>query len=540
MAVDWPNPVESTNDMTTSHHTLDMPLEELEDLKYVLDVSTIVAITDKQGIIAYANDAFCKISKYSRQELLGQNHRIINSGYHPHEFFKEMWATIGSGQVWRADIKNKSKDGTYYWVDTTLVPFLDSDGKPHQYIAIFHDITHQKQAEEEVQILNGELEQQALKRTLELQNEIALRQDTEKTLQLNEERFRSLVGVVQDYSILMLDPEGYILTWNEGAERIKGYPASEVIGKHFSIFYPPEVVRTSFPEQELEISKTQGRFEDEGWRVKKDGSQFWANVVITAIYNREGKLMGYSKITRDLTQRKALEQESLKRNQQLEAVNKELEAFSYSVSHDLRTPLRSIEGFSQRILKTKSDQLDGEGKEYLGYICESSQEMAQLIDDLLNLSRLSRAEFRKERINLSELAQETLEQFREQETGRSVETHIQEGLYAEVDPHLLRVVFKNILGNAWKFTGHKPNPVIEFGQTEQDGKKVYFVRDNGAGFDMAYASKLFGAFQRLHDANEFPGTGIGLATVQRIIHRHGGSIWANSAVNEGATFYFTL
>ncbi|MGB7542146.1 MAG: ATP-binding protein, partial [Burkholderiales bacterium] len=219
---------------------------------------------------------------------------------------------------------------------------------------------------------------------------------------------------------------------------------------------------------------------------------------------------------------------------------KELEAFSYSVSHDLRAPLRHIDGFGQILLEDYAGKLDDEGRRHLQRVREASQRMAQLIDDLLNLSGITRAEMRRETVDLSRMAEMAAEALRKTDPQRAAEIVIEKGLTAEADERLLRVALDNLLGNAWKYAGKRPRARIEVGRTDRDGKTAYFVRDNGAGFDMAYAHKLFGAFQRLHSVSEFPGTGIGLATVQRIIHRHGGQIWAESAVDKGATFYFTL
>ncbi len=231
-------------------------------------------------------------------------------------------------------------------------------------------------------------------------------------------------------------------------------------------------------------------------------------------------------------------------NRELEATNKELESFSYSVSHDLRAPLRSIDGFSQILLEDYADELDEEGRDYLGRVRASSQRMGRLIDDLLSLSRVTRGAIRRERVSLSALAEEVAEGFREANPDRGVEFSAQRGLEVWGDPRLLRVALVNLIGNAWKFTEKEPEARISFGMDEKLSQRslvpIYYVRDNGAGFDMTYADKLFGAFQRLHAADEFEGTGIGLATVQRIVRRHGGQIWAEGEVGRGATFYFTM
>lgn len=225
---------------------------------------------------------------------------------------------------------------------------------------------------------------------------------------------------------------------------------------------------------------------------------------------------------------------------ELEVANKELEAFSYSVSHDLRAPLRSIEGFSEFLLEDYADKLDAQGKDYLQRVCEATERMSELIDDLLSLSRVTRMEMRRETVDLSVLVQSIADNLQHTTFVRQVEFVIAEGLIVNGDRRLLRIVLENLLGNAWKFTGKLPQARIEIGVTQDEGQQAYFVLDNGAGFDMAYADKLFGAFQRLHSMTEFPGTGIGLATVQRIIHRHGGRVWAKGAIGQGAAFYFTL
>jgi signal transduction histidine kinase len=224
----------------------------------------------------------------------------------------------------------------------------------------------------------------------------------------------------------------------------------------------------------------------------------------------------------------------------LELANKELESFSYSVSHDLRAPLRSIDGFSEALAEDYADKLDAEAKDFLQRIRAGTQRMGQLIDDLLNLSRVARSEIKADQVDLSTLAHIIATELRKTNPGREVEFLVDKGITAIGDRRLLRIALENLIGNAWKFTAKRPSARIEFGVNGDNGLRTYFVRDNGAGFDMEYANKLFGAFQRLHKTTEFNGTGIGLATVQRIIHRHSGCIWAEAKVEQGATFYFTL
>lgn len=235
-----------------------------------------------------------------------------------------------------------------------------------------------------------------------------------------------------------------------------------------------------------------------------------------------------------------LESRIAQRTAQLEVANKELEAFAYSVSHDLRAPLRGIDGFSQALMEDYGDQLDASGRHYLSRVRAGTQRMGLLIDDLLRLSRVSRAQMERTPIDLTAMARGVLEELRQQDPGRAVDIEVAEGLSATGDPQLIRVVMDNLLGNAWKYTGKRERARIQVGSCGADGEVAFFVKDDGAGFDMAYAHKLFGVFQRLHGAEEFPGTGIGLATVSRIVHRHGGRIWAEGEPEKGATFYFTL
>ncbi len=356
----------------------------------------------------------------------------------------------------------------------------------------------------------------------------------------SEEQMRLLLDGVKDYAIFMLDPEGYIASWSPAAERLKGWTSDEIIGRHFSIFFPKEDAEAGKPERELRLALQHGRWEDESWRVRKDGSPFWANVVITPLYDATGALRGFAKVTRDLTDRKRAEDELRAAKESAEAANRELETFSYSVSHDLRSPLRGIDGFSKVLLEEYAAKLDDRGKEYLTRVRAAAQRMGMLIDDVLRLSRLTRTEMRREEVDLSALGREVVAESRAVQPDRQVEVTVQDGMTAMGDPVLLRQALANLVDNAFKFTRTAPRPRIEIGMTDDLGCVAYFVRDNGAGFDMAYSGKLFGAFQRLHSANEFPGSGIGLASVQRIVHRHRGEVWAEGRPGEGATFWFTV
>jgi len=266
------------------------------------------------------------------------------------------------------------------------------------------------------------------------------------------------------------------------------------------------------------------------------------------VQERTGKLAASNaELIREVAERKRAEDDIrnlnsqlVQRSAQLEASNKELEAFSYSVSHDLRAPLRGIDGFSQAVLEDYDEKLDESGRSYLQRVRAASQRMSQLIDAMLNLARLTRAEIHTKTFDMSDIVNGILEDLQKIEPKREVECVVANNLFATADPQLIRAVLENLLGNAWKFTRQQPNPRIEFGHGQYKGQAAYFVKDNGAGFDMTYAHKLFGTFQRLHAYTEFPGVGVGLATVHRIIQRHGGQIWAEGVVDEGAIFHFTL
>jgi light-regulated signal transduction histidine kinase (bacteriophytochrome) len=278
----------------------------------------------------------------------------------------------------------------------------------------------------------------------------------------------------------------------------------------------------------------------EAVRKRMDGEEVDVSVTISPIRDVRGRFIGASHVARDISDRKRAERAAVAAREATEAANRELEAFSYSVAHDLRVPLRGIDGFSQALLSRHADSLNDEGRHYLHRVRESTQRMAALINGLLSLARINRSNLKYESVSLTEIGLAVALRISAIQPERKVQFVVAEGLCARGDRRLLEAVLENLFSNAWKFTSKRENARIEFNRYDEDGKHGFLVRDNGAGFEMAHASKLFGVFQRLHTQREFEGTGIGLATVARIVERHGGRIWAEGKALEGATFYFTL
>jgi PAS domain S-box-containing protein len=371
---------------------LQRSLKDLADFKFALDSSSIVAITDTQGTITYVNDKFCELSQYSKEELIGQNHRIINSGYHPKEFFQHLWSTISKGQVWQGEIKNRAKDGTFYWVATTIVPFLNAHGKPYQYIAVRSDITNRKQAEAELLELNSTLEQRVEERTAQLQE-----------------------------------------------------------------------------------------------------------------------------------------------------ANKDLEAFAYSVAHDLRAPLRGIQGFAEVLVEDYGEQLDETAHEYIHYITQGTERMNQLISDLLAYSRLSREQIRLKPIELNKVVAEAQAQLEADLRACQAQITVAPNLPSVLGHRSVLIqIVANLLSNAIKFVAPGIQPQIRvWAQTQDDWVRLW-VEDNGIGIEPAHQQQIFGVFERLHGIEAYPGTGIGLAIVRKGAERLGGKAGVESTPNQGSRFWIEL
>ena len=420
---------------------------------------------------------------------------------------------VEQGKEFLLELQLITAKGRLIWVETTGRVLLQ-DGHAVKVLGAFQDITERKRTEE---------------------------------LRLSSAYHRSLLEASLD-PLVTIDAKGKITDVNAATEKVTGRRRGELISTDFSDYFTePDKARAGYQKVFRE-----GSVMDYALEIRHLNGHITPVLYNAAVYRDEaGTVIGVFAAARDITElnkaeqeiqklNRALEARVVERTAQLEAANRELEAFSYSVSHDLRSPLRSIVGFSQALWEDYADKLDADGIDSLKRIVSATQRMGQLIDDLLNLSRVTRTEMKHEQVDLSIIASRAAARLKDSEQERQVEFVIADGLVAEGDERLLNIVLENLISNAWKFTGNSPHAVIEFGMTRHDGKPEYFVKDNGAGFDMAYADKLFSPFQRLHSSKEYPGTGIGLATVKRIINRHGGRVRITGEPGKGTVVYFTL
>jgi PAS domain S-box-containing protein len=399
-----------------------------------------------------------------------------------------------------------------------------------------------------------------------LEQAAGARRAAEESLRSSEERFRLLVQGAWDYAIFMLAVRGWVASWNLGAERLTGYAPGDVLGRDYRALFTEQDAAAGLPERLLERAAASGHVEDRFVCERKDGTRIWANAALTALRHEDGRLRGFVMVTRDVSERRRAEQaihqlnsELRTLNQELEqrvaertaaleagnhelrAANAELESFSYSVSHDLRAPLRAITGFARILQEEHGHELPPAARDHFRRIQDGARQMGQLVDDLLAFSRLQRQAMAPQPVDLGELVRRAWSELAGRHGDRKVELLAGDLPVVEGDPSLLRQVLLNLLDNALKYTRQREVALVEVGWgRDDDGREGLFVRDNGVGFDMRYADKLFKVFERLHRAEDYEGTGIGLALVERIVARHGGQVWARGEPGRGATFWLSL
>jgi len=467
------------------------------------------------------NPAAETIFGYTREEAIGKNayDLIINNSIKPQ--IEGVWNALISDSGGNKNTNdNITKEGKIIVCEWYNTPQKNVNGDVIGISSLVQDITDRVQTQQELEKHRLNLEELVAARTEEIHDQALI------------------IDQIHD-SVVTTDLEGIVTSWNRGAEKMFNYSATEAIGKNISLVYPKDQHRYMLTEI-IPSLKEKGELDTEVTMQRKSGERFFALLSLSVRRDINGNPAGLIGYAIDITDRKNTEKKLLAQQKALEAANKELEAFSYSVSHDLRAPLRAIDGFSAELLNNYYHLLDDQGKDYFQRIRKSAQRMADLIDDLLQLSRVTRHQFHKEPVSLSLLAQDIIQKYKYENPDRTIDIEIEDNLDVEGDAGLLRIALDNLISNAWKYTEKAESPKIELFHKKINGGITYCIKDNGVGFDMRYVNKLFGAFQRLHKSEEFSGNGIGLATVSRIISRHGGKIWAEGVVNQGATFYFTL
>lgn len=531
-----------------------------------------IFITDGSGNVEYVNPKFTSVTGYSPAEIVGKNPRVLQSGSHSPAEYKDFWATIASGRVWQGEFHNRRKNGELYWEQSIVSPIVDQAGSITGFVALKEDITEKKAIDRAFRsvsrlyqvlgdinaeivravdedalfsevchiIVESDLFQMAwvgmLDRASGTVNAVAQCGDSgdylaglKINIHESEGGLEPTAAAIREgryVAVNDIQHDPTAAAWQDKALQ-QGYRASVV--------FP--LRKSGQPVGAISLYASDARVLSEDVLQLLDGLEYNISYALDSLAGKRLQALAEQQVR---TLNADLERRVAERTQQLDQANKELEAFSYSVSHDLRAPLRSIDGFSSALLNTYSGQLDAKGQDYLERVRRASQRMGDLIDDLLYLSRVTRSEICREPVDLSQMALQIVNELKESAPERVVKFIIAEDVRVNVDAKLMRIVLENLLGNAWKFTARRPQARIELGQVEQSGIAVIFVRDNGAGFNMDYAHKLFNPFQRLHGMHDFEGTGIGLATVHRIIERFGGRVWAEAKEGEGAAFYFTV
>lgn len=540
MGLDISFALDTLQSETERKHAEEMLRESEQKYSLLFEKSPLAISLSRlpDGVILDINEAFEHVFGFKKHEVIGRT--SLELGINPDvEGRARILAELnehGSAPNQEVVLQTKPGEARIFSVHVDLV---EISGQKYILNATL-DITERKRAEEEILKLNEELEQRVIQRT-------HLFEVANRRLENSRKEIQNILDSMSTLNAkVALD--GTLLFVNKIAMQASGLATDELMKTNFLEgqwwAFDQEVqtrVKDAFAQACTGVTVNY----DE--KIFAFGQMLTINFSLTPMLRENGDVEYILAEGRDITRHILAEQEILRLNQdlerraaELETVNKELESFSYSVSHDLRAPLRTIDGFSHALEDDYQELLPDQGRDYIVRIRAATQRMAELIDDLLSLARVTRTPLERRLVDLTALADKILEELQREHPARHVTFTVAKGLVVNGDRQLLQIVLENLIGNAWKFTSKREAAHIEVGVQDDSGQQIYFVRDNGAGFDMTYKDKLFGAFQRFHSSNEFPGTGIGLATVQRIIHRHGGRIWAESQLDKGTTFYFTV
>jgi PAS domain S-box-containing protein len=498
-----------------------------------------LAYYDKNLICRFANNAHAQRYAKEPEDMVGSHlSEVVRPEVLP-EIMPRILATLG-GESQNFEAERSGASGELNYFEIHYIPDLQNGVVEGLFIEL-HDITERRRTEEFVLHANQDLEDRVRARSEELF--------------ASEQRYRLMVDAIQDYCIYFVDETGAVTEWTESAQRLHGHQRSQIVGRSYETLMCTDNAGEDEvdPGQVLRLAKDHGQWESRGWRLREDGSRFWAHTVLTALRNETGELQGLSSITRDMTAAKSLEdvmndlnreleKRVAERTQQLVAANKDLDVFSHMVSHDLRAPLRHIASFVSLLQEQTGESTDNLARQYQTSIAKASKRMSLMIEGLLEYARLGRVSLESQPVPLAPLLHGVIAHLKQENPNRGIEWAIDEDLpMVRGDAMLLAQAWGNLLDNAVKYTAKRPDAVIKVGwKVNPMGGRTFYVSDNGAGFDLEKAHNLFVMFQRQHHSMDFEGTGTGLALAQRIIDRHGGRIWAETAPGAGCTFYFTL
>lgn len=496
--------VETADSLRQSEEIFRLMIDSVQDYA--------IFLLDPQGHVMTWNRGAQRLKGYSADEIIGSH---FSRFYTEEDIAKakpavELKVAEENGRVqdigWRL-----RKDGSRFWANVTITALTDKEGNLRGFSKVTRDMTDQRLADE--------------------------------VLRQSEERLRLMIESVQDYAIFMMDPKGYITSWNVGAERINGYKANEIIGKHFSVFYIEEDIVNKKPSRELVSATETGRYAEEGWRLRKDGSRFWSSVVITAVRDKTGELKGFAKVTRDITDRKfaedALEKKVIDRTADLLRMNKELGQFAYVASHDLQEPLRMVAMYVDLLNARLENKLNEDEKQFMKYAVEGSERAQSLIRDLLEYSQVGSKEKKFNTVDMNQAAGKALDNLKLSIEEIKPEIKVDPLPPVKGDPLQMSQLFQNLISNAVKYRSSE-RLKIKISFREEDDCFIFSVEDNGIGIAPEHYERIFELFQRLHSREEYSGSGLGLAICKKIVERHGGWINVESKPGKGTTFKFMI